>query len=71
MNKSNVGSSNLIEKNVLYVNTTIIVLLGCVKCCEEKLPCPLVLIQWLPNVPFRGVRRRFPGKETFGVTQER
>lgn len=71
MNMSNVASSHLIEKNIPYANTTVIILLSCVKCCEEKIPCPLILIQWFPNVPLRGVINRFPRKETFGVRQER
>lgn len=71
MNMSNVASSHLIEKNIPYANTTVIILLSCVKCCEGKFPCPLILIQWFPNVPLRGVISRFPRKETFGVRQER
>lgn len=71
MNKSNVTSSNFIEKNDLYADIAVIVLLSCVKSCEGKFPGPLILIQWLPNVAVRGVRSRFPGNEMFRVKQER
>lgn len=71
MNMSNAASSHLIEKNIPYANTTVIILLSCVKCREGKFPCPLILTQCLLNVPLTGVIIRFPRKETFVVRQER
>lgn len=59
------------RENIPYANTTVIILLSCVKCREGKFPCPLILTQCLLNVPLRGVIIRFPRKETFVVRQER